>query len=198
MGTHWQSSAESEQAPPEPPSPITFVLQAPFTERDTSAIGIERYVDLDQGAYFVLSGAALASSESSENGIGHFFRPLENFNRLKVTGAVSNADVHLAAAGMGGVGHASASSILQILKEGRVVCDQRFDHGSVLSVAMWISEDEHGDQFSINCIIRNQSSNNDLSLKLTTKTENTAVGLATSLTSVDVDVRKIEIKFFNQ
>ncbi|MGE3609571.1 MAG: hypothetical protein AB7I27_08295 [Bacteriovoracaceae bacterium] len=196
MGIHWRSAQVESSSTPAPAAPITHILSAPFNDRDTSAIGEEDLVDLEEGKYQAFTTGIMLMSTSRENGIGHFFSPLSTHNRIKITGSVSNAEVSLFAMGYVGVSSASAKSMIKIEKNGRTICESEFDHGSVLAVVAWLSEEEHGDQFSINCSIRS-TDNDELNTSLTTKVSTLTAGGGASSAEVKTNVRKLEIKYFN-
>ncbi|MBP9681402.1 MAG: hypothetical protein KBD76_08350 [Bacteriovorax sp.] len=195
MGVHWRTS----QGPtgPLPASPITHILSAPFRDRDTSAIGEESSVDLEEGRYRAYSTGIMMMNTSQENGMGHFFSPLPTHNRIKVTGSVSNAEVSLLAMGFAGVSSADAKTFIRIHKSGSMICETEFDHGSVLAIAAWISDEEHGDQFSLDCTIRSTDNVNELNATLTTKVSTMTAGGGASSASVNSKLRDIKIKYFN-
>lgn len=197
LAIHWRGQHSENQSSP-PPISNTQVLQAPFDNRNTSAVGVERDVDLDEGEYSTFTQSMFFGSNAERNGIGHFFQPTSSFNRIKVTGAVQNAEVHLFAIGIIGGSSSSAHSSVRIHKDGEVICEKKFEHGSVFAVVGWISEDNHGDQFSISCKVRNTSNGDELNTTFTTKTEASSAASVGAITAVHTTMRKIEIKMFNE
>lgn len=199
LAVHWNTQQNETQEPaPAPPGAITQILQAPFDNRDTSAVGEEREVDLDEGKYSTFADIRFFGNNSERNGIGHFFQPSSAHNRIKVTASVSNAEVHLFAIGYIGASSSTAHSSVRIHKEGEVICEKKFDHGSVFAVVGWISEDNHGDQFTISCTIRNTSNSNELNTTLTTKSEASSTASVGAFAVVHTTIRKLEIKKFNE
>jgi len=199
LAVHWNTQQNETQDPaPTPPGPITQILQAPFDNRDTSAVGEERFVDLDEGKYSTFADIRFFGNNTDRNGIGHFFQPSSAYNRIKVTASVSNAEVHLFAIGYIGASSSTAHSSVRIHKDGEVICEKKFNHGSVFAVIGWISEDNHGDQFTISCKIRNTSSSEELNTTLTTKSEASSTASIGAFAAVDTTIRKLEIKMFNE
>jgi hypothetical protein len=195
MGVHWKGSSRLPE--PEPATPITHILSAPFSDRDTSAIGQESQVDLEEGRYSTYSSGIMMMNTSQETGVGHFFSPLASHNRIRVSASVSNAEVSLFAMGFAGVSSAEAKTFIKIHKSGNTICETEFDHGSVLAVAAWISDENFSDQFTLDCSIRSTDNVNELNTTLISKTSTWTAGGGASSSSVRSKLREIKIKYFN-
>lgn len=198
LAVHWNSNESETQEPPPSPGSVTQILQAPFDNRDTSAVGEEREVDLEEGKYTTFADIRFFGNNIERNGIGHFFQPSPSHNRIKVTGSVSNAEVHLYAIGYIGGSSSNAHSSIRIHKNGEVICEKKFDHGSVFAVVGWISEDNHGDQFTISCKVRNTNNENELNTTFTTLSEASSTASVGAFAVVHTTMRKLEIKKFNE